>query len=118
MVSKYFIVGALGDISLQMYISNYGDVAGLEEYFKQHGTNESIVIAGGLMAMAKFVFLALGLPNKPIPNFLFGGCVDIAFRYGHIFPSLEGYYTSMNPFESFVWGGIPMVIPFIFSNNP
>jgi hypothetical protein len=41
---------------------------------------------------------------------LYGGLFDVAFRQFRLMPSLDDYYKALHPVESFVWGGIPLVI--------
>ena len=106
------IVGFVGDFLLQN--QKIGDW-GLKEYFKQHGSMESLFIAGGMMTLFYFIFL-LFFPLSYINLAIFGVVLDFVFRTFNIFPSLKGYYTSLNYFWSAVWGAIPMMLPFFIKN--
>lgn len=108
---KAFIVGFAGDAALQLLVQNgYGDW-GLSEYFERHGSVEAMFIAGGMMYAAAYVHEKLTGGNEPLSLFVYGAAVDVAFRYGRIFPSLDGYYAALTPVESAIWGGLPMVMP-------
>ena len=108
-------VGFFGDAALQLIVGNTGYDWGLREYFALHGSAEALFIAAGMLAI---FFAALGLiPGFPI-NYLslaiVGALLDILFRAGNIFPSLAGYYQSLDPITSIVWGAIPMMLPLFF----
>lgn len=115
-----FFVGFFGDILLQTTIKiipENKDIAGLRPYFKQHGRIESVFIASGLMFLAAYIFQLTKFKLNYINLFLFGGFLDILFRFFRIFPSLDTYYIAMNPVESFIWAGIPMIIPLFILNS-
>lgn len=111
---KAFFVGIVGDFCLQLIVKQRGNFAGLRDYFKQHGIVESLMIAGGLMFILAYIYEMTGLPLNNGMIFIYGGLWDIAFRQLRIMPSLDGYYRALNPIQSFVWGGIPMLIPNLF----
>lgn len=109
-VSSSIVTGALGDFFLQGISKSHAEW-GFKSYFKQHGFFESIFIASGMMAL--FSLLYVSYYPGPIDIymvFLYGGFLDILFRYSRIMPSLDAYYDNVNPFLTFVWGGIPFVI--------
>ena len=114
--TKAFIVGAIGDIGLQIIAQQRGDIAGLKTYFKQHGSTESVFIASGLMWGSARIYELTGLPLNPIYLGIYGGILDLGFRYGNIMPSLDNYYKTMSVEKSMLWGAIPMIIPLMFLN--
>ena len=108
---KSFFVGVVGDIILQIIVKEKGNFAGLKDYFKQHGQMESYMIAGGMMFALSFLYELTGLPLNNVYLFIYGGIWDLLFRYLRLMPSLDGYYKSLNHIQSFIWGGIPMILP-------
>jgi len=108
------IVGFVGDFLLQI-IGNKN--WGLQGYFKQHGPVESVFIAGGMMTIFYVLYLLLKLPLKLEYLAVYGIVLDLIFRKFRIFPSLDGYYSALNYFESGLWGAIPLMLPlFIYVN--
>jgi hypothetical protein len=109
-------VGILGDMGLQLLVSiGYGGSSGwgLKEYFKQHGSVESMTIAGGMMTLFYMIYIViLNLPVKWYYIAIYGVILDLIFRITMVFPSLKGYYENLNYFWSAVWGAIPMLLPF------
>jgi len=115
-VSSAFIAGFVGDASLQIATKklNMGGPTGwgLKEYFKQHGTTESLFIAGGMMTLFYIIYLdVLNLPLNYMYLAIYGVILDFIFRKFIIFPSLKGYYQHLNYFWSAFWGAVPMIIP-------
>lgn len=111
---KAFFAGMLGDMTLQLIESQRPNFGGLRGYFKQHGRIESIAIASALMYFLALIYEFSGLP-KTIPYlFIYGGLWDIAFRQFKIMPSLVGYEKALSPIQTFIWGGISLVIPNLF----
>jgi hypothetical protein len=113
------IVGFIGDFLLQL-LTHYGFGGptgwGLNEYFQQHGSQESLYIAGGMMGLFYIIYeYGLRLEYKPIPLIIYGIVLDYLFRVFMIFPSLKGYYNHLNHFWSAVWGAIPMLLPYCVS---
>lgn len=109
--TKSFFIGLLGDFILQQIVKYRGNFAGLRDYFGQHGILESMMIGAGIMFIATYVYEQLKLPLTPIYLFIYGGILDILFRYLNLMPSLEHtYYSALNPIQSFIWGGIPMLM--------
>lgn len=112
-------VGFIGDFLLQVMTQNMGGETGwgLKEYFKQHGSAESMFLASGMMGLFYVLFIfVLKLPVTYTYLALFGVLLDYIFRVTRLFPSLDGYYKSLNYFWSAFCGAIPMVLPlFIFS---
>ncbi len=85
---------------------------GLREYFKQHGSVESLFIAGGMMTLFYIIYLILlGLPPLWYYLAIYGILLDLFFRETMIFPSLQGYYDHLNYFWSAFWGAVPMILP-------
>jgi hypothetical protein len=115
-VSIATLVGFVGDACLQILVNNgFGGSTGwgLKPYFKQHGSAEAMCIAAGMLAIFFIIYVKLGLPLKVEWLAVYGVILDLIFRKAMIFPSLSGYYTSLNYFESAIWGAIPMVIPLV-----
>ena len=109
------IVGFIGDALLQFatkYLRMGGrDGWGLAPYFIQHGSIESLFIAGGMMTL---FYILLGPLPKTYPILaIHGMLIDLFFRKTMIFPSLKGYYEYFNHFWSAVWMAIPMIIPLL-----
>lgn len=116
-VSRSFFVGVIGDAILQMITYHRGNFAGLRDYFKQHGIMESLMIAGGIMFVAAYVWNTTWLETTWLNIFIYGGILDIIWRQGNLMPSLRNtYYAALSPVVSFIWGGIPMVMALYFSN--
>ena len=109
------VAGFVGDWLLQrLEPERYG----LAEYFLQHGPMESLFVAAGMMGVFSLIFVALfGEPaiNQLLLLFLYGGVLDLIFRYGRLFSSLDGYYQALSPPISFLWGGLPFLIAFVLS---
>lgn len=116
---KSFFIGFFGDALLQLIVRYYTqkgrNFAGLHGYFAQHGVFESLCIAGGIMFLATFVFMKLKIPINMINLFIYGGLLDVLWRQLNLMPSLKNtYYATLNPVESFIWGGIPMLLILLF----
>ena len=113
------LVGIFGDLFLQTLVNKgFGGPTGwgLKEYFAQHGPVESLFIAGGMMVLFYSIFIFLKLPMNYTYLAIFGIILDILFREFMIFPSLKGYYTSLNYLQSTVAEAVSMVLPlFIYS---
>ena len=112
--TKSAITGFFGDIGLQLIIQKKGDLAGLKEYFKQHGQVESVSIATGLMFSVGYIYELTGLPTNIIYLGIYGASLDVLFRTSRIMPSLDSYYKALNPIQSMIWGAIPLIIPSLF----
>ena len=113
LLSTAFFVGIIGDAILQLSVKLRPNlnIGGLRDYFKQHGIFESLLIAGGTMLIATWFFLKLKIPLTYFNLFVFGGVLDILWRQLNLMPSLKNtYYEALNPVESFIWGGIPMMM--------
>ena len=121
LVSIACIVGFIGDALLQLFTKyfNMGGPTGwgLKEYFIQHGSTESLFVAGGMMSLFYVLYIhVLKLPFSYQGLAVYGILLDLLFRKLEIFQSLSGYYSHLNYFESGLWGAIPMILPyFIFS---
>lgn len=121
LISYSCIIGFLGDAGLQFLtkIMNMGGKTGwgLNPYFKQHGTVESLFIAGGMMAIFYIIyFFIFNLPVSYYYLALYGVILDYIFRVTMLFPSLVGYYNHLNYFWSAFWGAIPMILPLLAMN--
>lgn len=101
------LTGFLGDAGLQLL--DHG-TWGLTQYFTQHGRTESLFVAAGMMGVFGGLYSLAGLPLAVLPLLLYGGGLDLVFRYTMVATSLEGYYQAMPVWLSFLWGGIPFVI--------
>jgi len=118
LISYSCIIGFLGDAALQILTKqmNMGGQTGwgLNPYFKQHGTAESLFIAGGMMAIFYIIyFFIFKLPISYYYLALYGIILDLFFRKTMLFSSLKGYYNHLNYFWSAVWGAIPMLLPLL-----
>jgi hypothetical protein len=112
------IVGFIGDFLLQLgsKLGLGGPTGwGLKDYFAQHGSVESLFIAGGMMSIFYVLYLLVLKPNY-LYLAIYGIILDFIFRKLNVFPSLKGYYNYFGYFWSAVWGAIPLMLPyFIYS---
>jgi uncharacterized membrane protein YvlD (DUF360 family) len=116
LITIALIVGFIGDAILQALVNlKMGGPSGwgLKGYFRQHGSIEALFIAAGMMGIFYAIYEALGLPLEIWALAIYGVVMDFIFRKGMIFPSLGGYYRSLNYFWSAVWGAIPMILPLL-----
>ena len=115
------IAGFIGDALLQFatkYLRMGGrDGWGLAPYFIQHGSIESLFIAGGMMTIFYIIYL-YGFRLRPTYTYLaiYGIILDFIFRKTMLFPSLYKYYNHLNYFWSAFWGAIPMMLPLFIHN--
>ena len=114
LISIACFVGFIGDFLLQILAKKYD--WGLKDYFKQHGSIESLFIAGGMMSLFYIIYILLKLPLNYKYLAIYGIVLDFLFRKFMIFPSLKGYYSHLNYFWSAVWGAIPLMLPLLISN--
>lgn len=111
------LTGFAGDAGLQ-YLSTFTFLSGktgwgLTEYFRQHGSIESLFIAGGMMTLFYVIyFVILSLPLIWYYLAIYGILLDWIFRVTMLFPSLKGYYNHLNYFWSAFWGAVPMLMPY------
>lgn len=112
--TKAFFTGLIGDILLQLIVKYRGNFAGLKKYFEHHGVIASFFIASGMLYLFAFLYEYFNLPLNNYSLFLYGGLLDIIFRQFGLMKSLDSYYSSMSPLNSFIWGSIPMIIPNLF----
>jgi len=108
--------GFFGDALLQLLVAaGAGGPTGwgLDAYFKHQGRAEAMFTAAGMLAIFFSIYILAGFPRTWVYLALFGVVLDLIFRWGNIFPSLEGYYNALNYFWSAVWGIIPMVLPLL-----
>jgi hypothetical protein len=116
LISISCLTGFVGDASLQVLSQFMGGPTGwgLKEYFIQHGSIESLFIAGGMMTLFYVMYFNIfRLPRNLYYLALYGIILDLLFRTFRIFPSLDRYYKALNYFWSAVWGAIPMVLPLL-----
>jgi len=115
--TQSFFIGFFGDLFLQFIVHVRGNIANLKMYFQLHGILESACIAGGMMFLFMYIYLKiLKLKIDLYLLFIYGGILDIIFRQFNLMKTLQyTYYTANNQFESFIWGGIPMILPY-FTN--
>lgn len=122
LLSLAFFTGFFGDALLQIATCHGmgGDTGwGLNEYFIQHGKAEAMFIAGGMLTLFYILFLLFfkgGEKKGYIYLAIYGIVLDLIFRKFMIFPSLQGYYDSLNYFWSAFWGAIPLIVPFFVYN--
>jgi hypothetical protein len=109
-VSVAFRGGFFGDLFLQFLANNTFFDYGLREYFAQHNGPEALFIAGGMMAFFMIIYNLTGLPLKWQYLAVYGVILDLLFRTFNIFPSLKGYYSSLNHFWSGLWQAVSMVL--------
>lgn len=110
------VVGFVGDALLQIGSKSFslgGPTGwGLKPYFKQHGTVESLFIAGGMMTIFYVIYLYLIPFQVNYVNLaIYGIILDFIFRKTRLFPSLDGYYKHLNYFWSGFWGAVPLMMP-------
>ena len=121
LISYACLSGFIGDAGLQFLTKKLGMGGktgwGLLPYFKQHGTTESLFIAGGMMTLFYVIYLFI-LKLQPLWYYLviYGILLDYIFRKTMLFPSLVGYYKHLNYFWSAFWGAIPMILPILVNN--
>jgi hypothetical protein len=63
------------------------------------------------LTVAQELFELLPIEDNDLNIFIYGGVLDLLFRYGRIFPSLDGYYEALPIWLSFIYGGLPFLIP-------
>tara|TARA_B110000285_G_C15131837_1_gene624119 strand:+ start:1068 stop:1427 length:360 start_codon:yes stop_codon:yes gene_type:complete len=114
---KAFIIGMIGDFFLQQIVNYHpkGDFAGLKSYFEIHGVFESLLIAGGMMYFFGILFDLTKQPKTFFNLAIYGTILDILFRQFRLFPSLDGYYNALTPFQSIIWAVIPINLPLLFN---
>ena len=114
LISISCVTGFIGDYLLQLTAPFFGGKTGwgLIPYFKQHGSCESVFIAGGMMTLFYVIYFDI---FRFAPNLfylgLYGILLDLFFRKTMLFKSLVGYYQQLNYFWSGFWGAIPMMLP-------
>jgi hypothetical protein len=107
------LTGFFGDAFLQVLTAN-GQSPGLVPYFRQHGSFEALFLASGLMTVF-FIVYQLFFPVDYVYLILFGVGTDLLWRWGNLFPSLEGYYKYYSVFETCVYMAASMVLPVYLS---
>jgi hypothetical protein len=115
-----FYVGFIGDALLQIFtkMGLGGQTgAGLNGYFLNHGSIESLFIAGGMMVLFYSLFMLTKLPMNYLNIAIYGVLLDLVFRIFMIFPSLKGYYSYLNYFWSGFWQVFSMLLPLLIYNN-
>lgn len=118
-ISISCITGFVGDALLQLGVSlgmGGPDGWGLRPYFKQHGSIESLFIAGGMMTIF-YVIYAWFSAFTYTRLAVYGIILDLIFRETMLFPSLQGYYNHLNYFWSAFWGAVPLMLPLFISKN-
>jgi len=108
-VEACVITGFFGDIGLQ--ILNTGNW-GLDGYFSQHGNPVAPFIAAGMMGIFGTLWNKYNKDEPPTIKqaMIYGGILDLLFRFLRPMSSLDGYYGAMPIWLSFIWGGIPFVM--------
>ena len=77
---------------------------------------ESLFIAAGMMGVFGAVYALAGFSLAVFPLMVYGGVLDLLFRYTMVAGSLSGYYEAMPVWLSFLWGGIPFVLALTLFN--
>jgi len=111
-----FLVGIFGDLILQIWVKIQGNVVGLKSYFIQHGKIESLLLAGGLMVFVISIFELTNLKINYFNLWMYGGFIDLLMREFRLLPSLDEYYSVLDYFQSWVLGGLPMILPLVIKN--
>jgi len=116
-----FLTGFFGDSLLQLGAKKFemgGKTGwGLNDYFKTHGSAESLCIAGGMMTFFYILYYyVFQLPLNYTYLAIYGILLDFIFRKTMVFTTLEGYYEYFNYFWSAVWGAIPLMLPLFILN--
>lgn len=115
-ISISCLTGFIGDAAFQTF-TKFGSISdksgwGLAEYFRQHGSTESMFIASGMMTLFYVLYLVIfGLPAKWYYLAIYGIIIDLIFRKTMLFSSLKGYYNEINYFWSGLRAAIPMMMP-------
>jgi hypothetical protein len=115
-ISISCLTGFIGDAAFQTF-TKFGSISdksgwGLAEYFRQHGSAESMFIASGMMTLFYVLYLVIfGLPAKWYYLAIYGIIIDLIFRKTMLFSSLKGYYNEINYFWSGLRAAIPMMMP-------
>jgi len=107
--------GFFGDLGLQFLDQgNWG----LTDYFEKHGNPDAPFLAAGMMGIFGGAFV-LYMGRKPDLKecFLYGGSLDLVFRFLRPMKSLDAYYEKMPIYLSFIWGGIPLAIALMFTSQ-
>jgi hypothetical protein len=112
-ISIATLIGFVGDATLQLLVNNNVGNWGLKDYFNLHGSVEAMFTAAGMMSVFFVIYTFIGLPLNIPALALYGIILDLIFRKIRLFPSLDGYYKSLNYLWSAVWGIIPMILPLI-----
>ena len=113
---KFLVVVALtgffGDLFLQFCVKYLGFDWGLEQYFSEHGTAESLTLGAGLMTILFVIYFIFPFEINYINLAIYGIVLDIIFRQTMIFQSLTDYYNVQNHFETMIIGGaLPVMLP-------
>jgi hypothetical protein len=114
------LTGFIGDFLLQTGVKlGLGGPTGwgLKDYFRLHGSRESLFIAGGMMSLFYALFLMSGIRVNFFNLAVYGVFLDFMFRSLMIFPSLKGYYEFFSYFWSAVWGAIPLCLPLFIAKS-
>lgn len=104
-----FLIGIIGDAILQSCFQENDDY-GLKSYFKQHGSIESLFIAGGMLGGLSLIPSFFNFEQNPDKLFIFGCFLDAIFRKTRIMPSLNSYYNHLSIPFTLAWGGIPFLM--------
>lgn len=119
LISIACLTGFVGDATLQFLTQFMGGPTGwgLKPYFKLHGKAESLFIAAGMMSLFYVIYIyIIRLPITLFNLAIYGIVLDFIFRKMRLFPSLDGYYKSLNYFWSAFWGALPLMMPLIIVN--
>jgi len=107
--TKAFFLGFIGDMILKTIVNLGGNFGGLKVYFEQHDILETVFISAGSMFLATLIYEQTGLPLTIPYVFIYGGLLNIIFKK-IIMLTLENTYKELNLIQSFLWGGLPMLM--------
>lgn len=113
-VQTAVFVGVAGDATLQTIVNNSDDANkfGLKTYFEQHGSLESLFIAGGMMGLFSALYKYIDPEFNTKGLIAYGAILDIIFRFFRetIMPSLDDYYKHFNAIQTIVFAIIPFLM--------
>jgi hypothetical protein len=113
MIVSSILTGMLGDLALQLIVKSYPNENkfGLRTYFDQHGSLESIFIAGGMMGALFSLYKQIDPTFDNLGLSLYATGLDILFRNNiQLMPSLKDYYSTLPYYFTIPWAIIPALM--------
>ena len=99
------VVGAVGDVGLQLADKyGYGN-EGLKDYYAIQGPVVSVAKAALLTGGWSWAYTLLD-PSPSLPRFMaFTGLVDVVYRYAYpwLYPTLDQYYAKNTPMATVLY---------------